>query len=93
MLCNVWSAVEKSETRNFSKAPKGAESRNLRMRIVNKRPTAPRIPKILIKKFEGKILNELTRLILTPDAIACLKRRAPASGVFPECNEQFLHFI
>ena len=40
----VVSNVVNVDVRNLSKAPNGSDMRNLRMRIVSKRPIAPRIP-------------------------------------------------
>lgn len=56
-FCNVTSAVVKKVTKNSSKAPKGADMRNFRVRMVRKRPTAPLIPKMRIFVELGGLLN------------------------------------
>jgi hypothetical protein len=75
------SSALKNDTRTFSKASKGPDIRNLRMRIVRKSPNAPRIPNLRIKNSRGKLLTSRLSSFSPPGAIAqpCDNARDTAS--------------
>lgn len=79
----VCSNVVKVDVSKLSKAPNGSDIRNLRMRIVSKRPIAPRMPNVRMKMVRGGTLIEPTKLILTPDTtdMPSLEHAPNAGGI------------
>ena len=59
----VFSNVVKVDVRKLSKAPNGSDIRNLRMRMVSKRPIAPLIPNNRMRVFEVELLFRLASAI------------------------------